>query len=214
MADTTNTNDQNQNQNTDQNQNQNQENNNQNQNTIDYDKIGKMINERNERTEKNILESYFQKLGLDESGIKEAIIDYKTKKESEKPDINKISSEINNYKTQLSTKDKEILDSKVHNKAILNAIDLGVNSKTIPYILKLADFSDVINEKNEINDEKIKESINKILEDVPEFKSSNLSDKNNKKKNPTIGVITNNNNSDGLSQLDKFRQAAGVKPKK
>lgn len=211
MADTTNTN-----QNTEQNetQTQNQETNNQG-NNIDYDKIGKMINERNERTEKSVLENYFRKMGLDENGIKEAISDYKTKKEAEKLDVNKISNELNTYKTQLSEKDKEILNSKINNKAILNVIDLGVNSKTIPYILKLADFSNSINDKNEIDEDKIKESINKVLEDIPEFKSSNLST-SDRKTTPTIGVISNNSDADnGLSQLDKLRKAAGVKiPKK
>lgn len=204
MADITTANDQTTEQNTTENNNQ---------VNVDYDKIGKMINERNERTEKSVLESYFSKMGLDENGVKEAVADYKTKKASEQPDVNKINTELNDYKNQLSAKDKEIFNSKINNKAILSAIDLGINSKTIPYILKLADFSNAVNEKNEIDDEKIKESINKILEDVPQFKNSNVT--TDQKKNPQInpiGATNNDKDISDLSEINRRRKNCGLKP--
>ena len=47
--------------------------------------------------------------------------------------------------------------------------ELGIDLKTMPYVLKLADVSQVVQD-GKIDSEKLKEALNKVLEDVPQLK--------------------------------------------
>ena len=55
-------------------------------------------------------------------------------------------------------------------EATLTAISLGLDAKTIPYVLKMADLSQVSGQDGKVNDESLKNAINKVLEDVPALK--------------------------------------------
>lgn len=50
------------------------------------------------------------------------------------------------------------------------AVSLGIDAKTIPYVLKMADLSQVMGQDGKINDEAMKQALNKVLEDVPALK--------------------------------------------
>ena len=50
------------------------------------------------------------------------------------------------------------------------AVSLGIDAKTIPYVLKMADLGQVMGQDGKINDEALKAALNKVLEDVPALK--------------------------------------------
>lgn len=50
------------------------------------------------------------------------------------------------------------------------SVELGIDAKTIPYVLKMADLSQVVGQDGKINDEILKAALNKVLEDVPGLK--------------------------------------------
>ena len=54
--------------------------------------------------------------------------------------------------------------------ATMTAVSLGLDAKTIPYVLKMADFSQAVGEDGKINEETLKNAVNKVLEDVPALK--------------------------------------------
>lgn len=146
-------------------------------NAIDYDKIQSMIDARNQRNEQSVLKSYFQQQGLSEEEAKEAISTFKTQREEN----NKKQLEgTQNLQDQLTKTQRELLESRIDKEAYIQAHELGVDIKTIPYLTKLADFSNVSNEKGEIVGEKVKEALNKVLTDVPSLKPE--------KDTGTIGV--------------------------
>lgn len=51
------------------------------------------------------------------------------------------------------------------------AVSLGISATTIPYVIKLADFSQVVGQDGKINEETLKAALNKVLEDVPGLKA-------------------------------------------
>lgn len=116
---------------------------------------------RADRASNAALKDFFKKQGLEESEINNALQTYKANKEAEAPDIAKITNQLTSAQT-------EALQAKLENKAILQMIDLDVDIKQMPYILKLADIKMV---DGEVKDEDIKEAIKKVLDDVPAFKS-------------------------------------------
>lgn len=61
--------------------------------------------------------------------------------------------------------------SRISQQASLEAITLGVDVKTVPYVLKMADFSAVKPDKNGVPDTAaIQAAINKVLDDIPVLK--------------------------------------------
>lgn len=136
---------------------------------IDYGKIQQMIDSRNQSSEDSILKSYFQKEGLSQEEAKEAIKNFKTQREENKQK-EKVDNE--NLQNQLKEANAKVLKERIEREALMQAIDLGVDTKTLPYLTKLADFSNVVDEKGSIDSEKVKEALNKVLTDVPGLKKS------------------------------------------
>lgn len=164
--------------------------------TIDYDKIQGMIDSRNSKTEESVLKSYFQSQGLSSDEMKEAISTYKTQKEE-----NNKQRGLDNAKlqSQLQEANMKVLKAQIDNEAFKQAIDLGIDTKTIPYLTKLADFNSVTDEKGVIDSEKVKEALNKVLTDVPSLKP-------NKEESSgfVVGADTSNSTQNTSGRLFNF----------
>ena len=171
---------------------------------IDYDKIQSMIDKGVQQKENAILKSYFEQQGMSEDEIKTAIGDYKAKKQTQ------AQAQSNAY-AQLQESNKSLqaqLTQELLNKQAFNdCLDLGVDKNTIPYVIKSADFTDAINEKGEIKADKVREIIEKVLDDVPAFKGTSKDDKGFK-----VGV--SGEQDDATEQENALRKAFGLAPKK
>ena len=61
-------------------------------------------------------------------------------------------------------------EAQVQSAATMVAVTLGISAKSIPYVLKMADLSNVVGQDGKINEETLKSALNKVLEDVPALK--------------------------------------------
>lgn len=168
--------------------------------TYTQEQLDSMVSAREQRAANSALKSFFSQQGMTEEEINKAISDYKTTREKNKPDINAITAQAEQYKA-------EAVKAKIESKATIEALKLGIDSSAIPYVMKLADFSAATNEKGEIDTEKIKTEIGKVLEDVPQLK----------KETKLIGftkIGAGENKSAGNAEEDIIRKAFGLKPKK
>lgn len=132
--------------------------------TFDYDKLASLINSKQSVTEDTVLKSYFKEQGLSADEMKQAIGAFKEQKAKNTPDIAKIQSEVesaNNAK----------LTAEVNQSATLEAVKQGVDVASIPYVLKMADFS-AVTADGKINTEKLTEAVKKVLDDVPALKKT------------------------------------------
>ena len=132
--------------------------------TFDYDKLASLINGKQSVTEDTVLKSYFKEQGLSADEMKQAIGAFKEQKAKNTPDIAKMQSEVesaNNAK----------LTAEVNQSATLEAVKRGVDVTSVPYVLKMADFSAVITD-GKINTEKLTEAVKKVLDDVPALKKT------------------------------------------
>ena len=152
---------------------------------IDYDKIQGMIDSRNQRNEDSILKSYFQKQGLSEEEMNQAISTFKTQREEN----NKQQAVDNqNLQNQLNESNLKYQKLQIESEAFKQAIDLQVDNKTIPYLIKLADFNGCLDDKGVIAPDKVKEALNKVLTDVPNLKASD----NTSTAGVTVGADASN----------------------
>ena len=171
---------------------------------IDYDKIQSMIDKGVQQKENAILKSYFEQQGMSEDDVKSAIADWKSRKQTQ------AQAQTDSFnKLQESNKAlQERLTQELLNKQAFNdCLDLGIDKNTIPHVIKCADFTDAINEKGEVNAEKVRASVEQVLKDVPAFKSSA-----NEKQGFKVGI--SGEQDDVTEQENVLRKAFGLAPKK
>lgn len=126
---------------------------------IDYGKIQQMLEGTLAAKEDTALKAYFKQKGLSQDEMTQAIDAFKEQKAANQPDVTALQAD-------LTTAQQEVQRVRIENQAILEATKLGIDSKTIPYLLKLADFS----QAEDGNEEAIQNAINKVLEDMPALK--------------------------------------------
>jgi hypothetical protein len=130
---------------------------------IDYARIQQMLDGTLAAKEDTALKAYFKQQGLSQQEAEQAMAAFKQQKAANTPDVNAMQ-------TQLTQAQEEAAQAKLENAAILQATQLGIDAKTIPYILKLADLTQVTGQDGKISEESLKNAINKVLEDVPGLK--------------------------------------------
>lgn len=131
---------------------------------FDYDKLASLITGKQSVTEDTVLKSYFKEQGLSADEMKQAIGAFKEQKAKNTPDFAKMQSDVENA-------DKAKLIAEVNQSATLEAVKQGVDIASIPYVLKMADFS-AVSTDGKINTEKLTEAVKKVLDDIPALKKT------------------------------------------
>ena len=92
-------------------------------------KSPKIVANGTEQKESEILRNYFKRQGLSQEEMSAAINVYKEEKAKNTPDLNEIQS-------QLAQAQKAALTAEIQRAGTLEAITMGIDVKTAPYILK------------------------------------------------------------------------------
>lgn len=103
-------------------------------------------------------------------------------KPAENPQQVEKSSELTALQAQLAAAQtlsdqyrQAAIASRISQQAALEAIILGVDVKTVPYVLKMADFSSVKSDKDGAPDvAAIQAAIGKVLDDIPVLKPAKI----------------------------------------
>ena len=130
---------------------------------IDYDKLAQLISGKQAATEDSLLKGYFKQQGLSQEEMEQAIAAFKQQKAANTPDIGALQ-------TQMTQAQAAAQQAQIQAAATLEAVALGIDAKSIPYILKLADFSQAVGQDGKINNETVNNALKKVLEDVPALK--------------------------------------------
>ena len=136
---------------------------------IDYGKIEAMINKGTQQKENAILKSFFEQQGMTEDAVKIAISSYKAEQGK------KAEEQKNAYATMQAENEQlkaQILQNNINAKATDIGLDMGVDKNAVGYLIKMADLSKAVNEKNEISEEAIKNAFEEVLKNVPALKAS------------------------------------------
>ena len=136
---------------------------------IDYGKIEAMINKGTQQKENAILKSFFEQQGMTEDEVKSAISSYKAE-QGKKAEEQKIA--YANMQAENEQLKAQILQSNINAKATDIGLDMGVDKNAVGYLIKMADLSKAVNEKNEISEEAIKNAFEEVLKNVPALKAS------------------------------------------
>lgn len=130
---------------------------------IDYAKIQQMLDGTLAAKEDTALKAYFKQQGLSQQEAEQAMAAFRAEKAKNQPDVSALQA-------QISQAEAAALQARVESAATMAAVGLGIDAKTIPYVLKLADLSGTAGQDGKINEEAVKNALNKVLEDVPALK--------------------------------------------
>lgn len=136
---------------------------------IDYGKIEAMINKGNQQKENAILKSYFEQQGMTEEEVKGAVAEYRANKQKQAQEQKNAYADMQRENEQLKA---QILQNSINAKATDIGLDMGVDKNAVAYLIKMADLSKAVNEKNEVSEEAIKNALEEVLKNVPALKAS------------------------------------------
>lgn len=134
---------------------------------VDYDKIQAMLDNATAKKENAVLKSYFQQQGLSEDEISQAIATFKQNKQQQTEQQQNANANLQN---EVAAAQKVAEQAQVELAATKVAMTLGIDSKTLPYVLKMADFSKAKGTDGKISDDNIKAALEQVLKDVPVLK--------------------------------------------
>ena len=124
---------------------------------IDYDKLADIISGKQSVAEDTVLKGYFKQQGMSEDEMKQAIAAYKKQKAENTPDVAAIQEQLAKAQTQIKR-------AELEKQATIQALELGLDVKTVPYAIKMAELD------GKINTESIKSALTQVLEDIPGLK--------------------------------------------
>lgn len=162
---------------------------------IDYDKIQSMLDTATAKKENAVLKSYFQQQGLSEEEISQAIATFKQNKQQQVEQQQNANASLQN---EVAAAQKDAEQARIELTATKVAVELGINVKTLQYVLKMADFSKAKDADGKISEDNIKASLEQVLKDVPALKPST---ENN--SGFQIGAPAGNNNQSNEEALKK-----------
>ena len=162
---------------------------------IDYDKIQSMLDTATAKKENAVLKSYFQQQGLSEEEVSQAIATFKQNKQQQVEQQQNANASLQN---EVAAAQKDAEQARIERTATKVAVELGINVKTLQYVLKMADFSKAKDADGKISEDNIKASLERVLKDVPALKPRT---ENN--SGFQIGAPAGNNNQSNEEALKK-----------
>lgn len=172
---------------------------------IDYEKLASIIDGKIKVTEDSVLKGYMKQQGLTGEEMNQAIEAFKADRASKMPDVDALNKQIADKDNEVLEAQSRALLAETKMEAMGMASELGVDAKVIPFILNSADISNII-EDGAVSKEKLKESLDAVLKDLPMLKVENKAD--TKSKGFKIGADTSKQNP---STQDELARIFGVK---
>lgn len=162
-----------------------------------FDKLDNILSKRSEGLAKSALKDN----GLEDEEIKTALSEYRARKAQQAQEIQNNLATLTSENQALKA---QILQGKIESAAARQALGLGLEAKSVSYLVKMADLQDAVNDEGEIDEEKVKSAIEKVLEDVPGLKPSAT------QNTGFVKVGAQGGNPDP-SHDDRLRRAFGLK---
>ena len=131
--------------------------------SIDYERIAQILEGKQAATEESVLKGYFKQQGLSKEEMEQAITAFKQQKAANQPDVNLLQDQAAQAK-------KVAQQAQLESVATLAAVGLGIEAKTIPYLIKMTDLSEAIGQEGKINEEVVLNALKTTLENVPGLK--------------------------------------------
>lgn len=138
-----------------------------NNSAVNYDEIFKKLDAVLDKRSEGITKSVLKDNGYEDAEMKDILTQYRASKQAKANEADTTITTLTNENAQLkATLQKE----RLNNEALKQAGSLGVDDKTVPYLIKMADLSKCLNDKGEVNADAVKTALETVLNDIPSLK--------------------------------------------
>lgn len=134
-----------------------------------YDEIFNKLDAILEKRTDGLAKSALKDNGIEESEIADIVKAYREQKQSK---ASEQATALSDAQKTIADLQKQIADRTLDDAFSAAALELGVDTKQVAYVSRLASREDVLGANNQPDIEKVKASINKVLEDIPALKAS------------------------------------------
>lgn len=100
----------------------------------------------------------------------QAIQAFKAQKAANQPDVAGMQNQLTQAQSQIAQANAAAQQAQIQSVATMAAVSLGIDAKTIPFLLKMADLSQAVGQDGKISEEAVKTALNAVLEAVPQLK--------------------------------------------
>ena len=126
--------------------------------SFDYEKLAGIIQGKQNVAEDTVLKNYFKQQGLSQADAEAAIAAFKQQKADSQPNVEAMQAQLNAAQAE----SRRLL---LENAATVSAIEMGMDARTIPYLLKMADLTNCLSQDGKVDDEAMKKALNQVLEE-------------------------------------------------
>lgn len=133
--------------------------------TFTQAELDSIVGKSKKQARESALKAFFEEKGISAEEADNAIAEFLKNKQPLDD-----SGNTNELQSQLDAANKARTKAVIEQKATVEAIKQNVAPDNVSYVLKMADFSDVINDKGEVDGEKLTAAVSKVLEDIPALK--------------------------------------------
>lgn len=173
--------------------------------TPNYDEIFNKLDAILDKRSDGLAKSALKDNGIDESEIADIVKAYREQKQNKATEQ---ATALTNAQNQIADLQKQIADRDLEEALSAAALENGIDAKQLPYVIRLADRTDVLGADGKPDAEKVKAAISKVLEDVPALKTSANA---NKGFQPVGNTAGNNGAGSGEDADKKLRSYFGLK---
>lgn len=171
-----------------------------------YDEIFSKLDAILDKRSEGLAKSALKDNGIEESEIADIVKAYREQKQTK---ANEQATALSDAQAQIAALTQQLADRAIDDAFSAAALDLGVDSKQLPYVARLASREGILGADNKPDAEKAKAAISQVLEDVPALKAS----ANANKGFVTVGAKTGDGAASGEDDA-ALRGYFGLKPKK
>lgn len=166
-----------------------------------------LLNKVLEKRETSLAKSVLKDNGMADDEIGEVISRYKASKQSAKT---KEAEALSTLKTQNAALTQKLFNIELDTAAKTIAAEIGMDSEKLAYAMKLADTTKAVKDGN-IDNAELKSALEKVLNDIPEFKAKTTEDPGN---NSVRKVGVEDKDPETTDAISKMRKALGLPDEK
>lgn len=134
---------------------------------MNYDELFTKLDNIVAKRMEGITKSALKDNGYEDAEMKDILTQYRASKEAK-------SQEAANQLSALQTENEQLKatmrQKDLDNEALTQARSLDVDDKTVPYLIKLAELGNCVDDKGNVDGAKVKSALEKVLNDVPSLK--------------------------------------------
>jgi DNA-binding transcriptional MerR regulator len=137
--------------------------------TPNYDEIFSKLDAILDKRADGLAKSALKDNGVEEAEIADIVKAYREQKQTKATEQ---ANALTQAQQTIADLQKQIADKAIDEAMAAAALELGVDAKQLPYVTRLAARDGVCDDAGAPNVDKVKEAINKVLEDVPALKAT------------------------------------------